>query len=520
MFSKDETVPTVMELLKGKKPAGAKSVTLDKEPGTDFNYTNMGYAVLQVLLEDVTRRPFADFMKETVFSPLGMMHSRFEQPLSKELLPQAAIPYDLDGKRIEKGPNTVPNLAAGGLWTTPSDLSAFAIHIQDVLAGKSNRVISQKTAQQMLEPGKGDYGLGFVILGKPPRSYFDHSGSTLSYQCDMMAYKQGDGVVIMTSSENGFPLINDIKHTLAHAYGWTGIEPMKVQKESAKIDPGSLEGLAGEYKVVPSFTLHVTRDQNRLFMRLFVRDIELVEKKAELFPKGNGSFYRKDAQEQFDFILGKDGRAEKLIFHYGDREMTAPRIDPIALARLDTAVTIEPIRPYLDLKQKYDLSKVWGDSAHGASSTVKVKNESIHWRYNSAGWGCGISIPCNVPPLSDSATIDLRGYRYLCFDAKLDKGKTFAIYLNEYKSAANNLENYSGVNGSDAEAFIFGIRNGTGKWSPYRIDMTDLDLRTLWGNQKGNRILDLQSTSLLEFQVAGGKKKGMMEIKRVRFEKD
>jgi CubicO group peptidase (beta-lactamase class C family) len=515
MFAKDEAAPKLVELLKGGKQAGgAAAITVDNEPGKEFSYTNNGYAALQVMIEDVTGKPFADFMKETVISPLGMTHSRFEQPLSKELLSQAALPYDYKGWRMEKGPYTIGCLAAGGLWTTPSDLATFAINIQDVLAGRSETVISQKTARQMLEPGKGDYGLGFGVVGKAPKFYFTHGGGTIGYLCNMLASEQGDGVVVMTSSENGGQLISDIVRTLAQAYGWTELGPLNVTKD-VKIDPRSIEDLIGYYRVGP-FSFHVTNYQNRLFICSSLED-----GKFELFPKGNSSFYVKVFPAQFDFILGEDGKVEKLILSQGGHNQVGSRNKPIVLRSLDSGVKIEPIRPYFDPKRKYDSIHVFKDGEHGASGTVNVKGESIEWQYNSGdGWGCGISLPCNVPPLGDSATVDLRGYRYLCFDAKLERGKAFASHMYEYKSLANNLQKYIGVNGSDAEAFFFDLQKGTGKWSSYRIDMTDLDRRSSWGNQKGNRIFDLQSISGLDFQIGSRQGKGIMEIKQVRFEKE
>jgi hypothetical protein len=150
-----------------------------------------------------------------------------------------------------------------------------------------------------------------------------------------------------------------------------------------------------------------------------------------------------------------------------------------------------------------------------------VQGDSIEWNYNSGnGWGCNIAIPCNIPPLGDSATVDVRGYKYLCFEAMVETGTGVMISLSEYGTAAVTSEKYNGVNGSDGEAFLFDIQKGTGKWSLYRVDMTDLNLRDFWGNQQGNRICDLQSTSDLSFQVRGGQGKGVMKIKGLRFERN
>ena len=285
--------------------------------------------------------------------------------------------------------------------------------------------------------------------------------------------------------------------------------------KDVKIDPRSIEGLIGYYKVGP-LPFHIAKDQNRLFIRTAYED-----GKFELFPKGNSSFYLKAFPAQFDFILGKDGKAEKLTLSQGGHSETGPRIKPIVLRGLDAGIKVEPIRPYFDPRLKYDSIHVFKDGERGASGTVNAKGESIVWQYNSGtGWGSGISLRCNVAPLGDSATVDLRGYRYLCFDAKLDSARSVTIHMNEYKAAANNLQKYDGVNGSDAEAFFLESQKGTGNWASYRIDMTEPDLRANWGNQNGNRILDLQSISAIDFQIGGNQGNGVMEIKRVRFEKE
>ena len=89
-----EAVPTLLELLDGKKPANSAAIRVDVVPGTLWRYSGGGYEVMQQLVTDVTGKPFAQLAKEIVLDPLGMTHSTFEQPLPGRLEGNAASGHD------------------------------------------------------------------------------------------------------------------------------------------------------------------------------------------------------------------------------------------------------------------------------------------------------------------------------------------------------------------------------------------------------------------------------------------
>ena len=89
-----------------------------------------GYAIVQQAIQDVTKKPFADVLRELVLEPAGMTHSTFVQPLPDGLRDQAATAYRTGGDPVPGGWHTYPELAAAGLWTTPADLARFAIALQ------------------------------------------------------------------------------------------------------------------------------------------------------------------------------------------------------------------------------------------------------------------------------------------------------------------------------------------------------------------------------------------------------
>jgi CubicO group peptidase (beta-lactamase class C family) len=189
---------------------------VDIVPGTIFRYSGGGYVVIQQLLEDVTGVPFTNLMQDSVLSRIGMRRSTYAQPLPRRRLAEVATPYRGNGKPVEGGPHVYPELAPAGLWTTPSDLAEYAIEIQRSLQGKSNRVLSVSMTRQMLTPGLNHQGLGPGIWGDSKRPFFEHGGANDGYRCDLLSYSSGDGVIIMTNSDNGGALAQELLRTVAH----------------------------------------------------------------------------------------------------------------------------------------------------------------------------------------------------------------------------------------------------------------------------------------------------------------
>jgi CubicO group peptidase (beta-lactamase class C family) len=220
-YAAGEKVPTLVQVLNGERPANSAPVTIDFVPGTKFRYAGGSYTIVQQMLIDVTGQPFPELMQELIFHPLHMVHSTFQQPIPEKLRRLVAIPYDEDGKAIEGGPHTYPEMAVAGLWTTPSDLAVFALAIQDALAGKPGAIVSPTTAREMLQPVLGFYALGFAIAGNDPNRYFSHPGANAGFLSFFFAYEKGDGVVLMSNQQYSKALMLEIIQALAKQYGWT-----------------------------------------------------------------------------------------------------------------------------------------------------------------------------------------------------------------------------------------------------------------------------------------------------------
>jgi len=213
-------LPTLVQVLNGEKPANTDHIRVEFPPGSKFQYSGGGVTIEQLLMTEVARKPFPALLKETVFDRIDMKNSSYEQPLSKTWSALAASGTDASGKAIHGGWHIYPEMAAAGLWTTPTDLAKFAIEIALSKQGKSNRVLSQKTVQEMLTPVKEGAGLGLFLPDDRPGE-FGHYGANEGFQAVlMMNADTGDGFVAMSNSDNGIYLAEEYMRAVRKEYSW------------------------------------------------------------------------------------------------------------------------------------------------------------------------------------------------------------------------------------------------------------------------------------------------------------
>jgi len=219
-------LPSVPQILDGLPPSNVGKVRLERPPMTGYKYSGGAVMIEQLALTDAVGKPFAEIMREWVLGPIGMTNSTYEQPLPPERQKQAARAHNGGGRPMDAKWHVYPEQAAAGLWTTPSDLAKFAIEVQMELLGKSQRVLTQKIAQEMVTPiGVGPFAVGFTIEKQGEGWYFSHGGSNWGFQCDLFAHRaKGYGVVVMTNSDSGGRLTREVRDRLARAYGWDTLD--------------------------------------------------------------------------------------------------------------------------------------------------------------------------------------------------------------------------------------------------------------------------------------------------------
>ena len=177
-----ETLPTLQQVLRGMPPANNQPLTVERVPGTRFNYCNGCYTVLQPALESISQQAFPSLMQELVLTPAGMDDTSFDNTFFLNDTSTIAIPYDVDGKPHRRAPMRHPILSTGLMWSTASDLARFNLAFTKAL-NSGHPLIDQPLAVQLSIPSStANRSLGFELGNrdadaKARGSYLFHSGT-------------------------------------------------------------------------------------------------------------------------------------------------------------------------------------------------------------------------------------------------------------------------------------------------------------------------------------------------------
>lgn len=317
-YASNAPVPTLVQVLNGEKPANTPAIRSEAEPGKRWQYSGGGYTIMQQAVIDVTREPFPKLLHDTVLAPIGMKHSTYEQPLPKQFQPMAATPYHGDGKPVDGGAHTYPEMAAAGLWTTPSDLVLYAIEVEQSLDGKANHVLSAAMTRQMLTPGMGNWGLGLQMGGAEGNRYFSHGGVNEGFTNMFVAYeKGGNGAAIMTNGDNGSQLADEVMNSIAAEYGWPDFHP--TVRTAIHVDEKILAGYVGTFQLQPGFDLVVTVENGQLMTQATGQD------KIPLFAASDDTFFPTVIEATIDFVKDDQGKVTALVLHQNGHDMKAAK---------------------------------------------------------------------------------------------------------------------------------------------------------------------------------------------------
>lgn len=321
-----EQIPTLSQILNGEKPAKNPPVRVNSVPGSMFRYSGGGAEVMQQLLCDVVQEPFPALMRHLVLAPLEMNSSTYEQPLPSDRQAEAASGHDGNGAVIEGNWPIQPELAAAGLWTTPTDLAKWELTIAKAWQGERTALFSKRIATEMITVQKAPYGLGVEVQGKGPALEFSHGGSNSGFRALAVMFPAvSKGAVIMANGDRADALIEELLTSIATEYGWPA--RAQVERNIVSLSTGQLNAVVGTYALPPGpsgapVTYEVTREGNRVFAQ--IKGLASYPK-GEIYPASPSSFFTLGGIDT-TFDLDSSGRSTGLSFGsiHGSRVPNVP----------------------------------------------------------------------------------------------------------------------------------------------------------------------------------------------------
>ncbi|RYY10492.1 MAG: serine hydrolase, partial [Chitinophagaceae bacterium] len=319
-YEMSDTIPTVYQVLDGKAPANTRAVRSQFAPATRVQYSGGGTTITQVLITDVSRKPYQQYMYEEVLAPMGMTSSFYDQPVPAGKRAILATGYKENGTEIKGKYHVYPEQAAAGLWTNPTDLAKYIIETQLSYQGKSSKVLSKETTIIRLKPLiDKEAGLGVFIMNKGGATWFSHGGANEGFRCQYFGdLENGNGVVVMVNSDNG-AILNEIVNSVATVYGWRDFYN-PVLKKLVTVDNAVLKTYTGKYEINPGFNLTVTLEGNQL------KAGATNQPTFDVYAEAENMFFVKLFDAKIEFIKTGD-KVDKLVLHQNGRQTTAKRTE-------------------------------------------------------------------------------------------------------------------------------------------------------------------------------------------------
>ncbi len=192
-------------------------IPLEFKPGEKFNYNNTGYFMLGMIIEKVGGKPYGDFLRDRIFSPLGMTSTRVNN--FKDVMPNRASGYEWSGagfKNADFLSMTQPG-GAGVLVSTVLDMAKWDAALN------SEKLLKRTGLQKMWTPFKlndgslSNYGFGWEINNSPGHRGVSHGGGIPGFTTKIRRMLDDRlTVIVFTNSGSGRP--DAIAQKIAEVY--------------------------------------------------------------------------------------------------------------------------------------------------------------------------------------------------------------------------------------------------------------------------------------------------------------
>jgi CubicO group peptidase (beta-lactamase class C family) len=285
---------------------------LDFQPGEKWSYSNSGYVLLTYLIEKITSDSYEKFVRDNIFTPLGMKDSGYDS--NSAIIVHRASGYVHGPKGFENAGfihMSIPQ-GAGALYSTTEDLLKWE---QGLFGGK---LLQPASLTKMTTPFKDNYGFGLQIETVSGHKVIEHGGGIEGFNTQLAYYPDDNLTVVVLGNVNGAAPGAIAKDLAALVHG----ETVKLESERKEItvDPKILSSYVGTYQLAPGVNMLITLENNQLSEKLGPQP------SFPIFPESQTLFFLKVVDAEIEFQKDATGAVTALILHQGGRDQRAPRI--------------------------------------------------------------------------------------------------------------------------------------------------------------------------------------------------
>lgn len=186
--------------------------SVDFEPGSEHRYSNSGYAVLAMIVEQVSGMTFPQFLKQNIFKPLGMVNTVAHQE-GVSTVSRRAYGYHVTANGVEFSDQSPWSavLGDGGIYTSVVELTLWDAALY------GNELVSEELMQKAFTPFLEDYGFGWRIDEYNGHRRMHHSGSTVGFRNFIQRFPEERLTVIVLTNRR-HPEVDPLAQRVADLY--------------------------------------------------------------------------------------------------------------------------------------------------------------------------------------------------------------------------------------------------------------------------------------------------------------
>ncbi|MCU1261924.1 MAG: beta-lactamase [Bryobacterales bacterium] len=309
----------------GQLVARFRDKPLDFEPAEKWSYSNSGYVLLSYLIEKIAGDSYEKFVRENIFTPLGMKDSGYDS--NSAVIPRRASGY-VAGKNGYENAGfihmSVPH-GAGALYSTAEDLLKWE---QGLFGGK---LLQTASLEKMTTPFKSNYAFGLQVDTAGGHKVFEHGGGIEGFVTELEYYPDDKLTVVVLENVNGATPPGEIAKKLAALARGESVK-LPGERKEITLDSKLLSRYVGAYQSAQGPAMLITLEGNQLVSKLGNQTA------VPIYPESETMFFLKvvDAQVEFpkEDALGK---VNQLTLHQNGRDITARRLDDVEAKRLADA---------------------------------------------------------------------------------------------------------------------------------------------------------------------------------------